>query len=668
MTENRLSQETSPYLLQHADNPVHWRPWGTDALAEARASGKPILLSIGYAACHWCHVMAHESFEDPETARWMNDLFVNIKVDREERPDIDQLYMAALHQLGEHGGWPLTMFLTPDGDPFWGGTYFPKTARYGRPGFVDVLKHIAGIFRDDPGKIEQNRAAITARLAPAATDPGQLSPNIVPAIAGRLLEIFDPVNGGLNGAPKFPQAPIHDLVWRAGLMTGETRFFESVEHTLSRIARGGIYDHLGGGFARYAVDERWLVPHFEKMLYDNAQLIDLLTTAWIRTGNPLFRSRIEETVDWLTREMIAEGTAFAASLDADSEGEEGRFYVWDKAEIDGLLGDNGALFAKAYDVTEAGNFEGRNILNRLDDPFPLSETDESRLAEARAILFHARDPRVHPGRDDKVLADWNGMMIAALAYAGRTFGRPAWIALAETAYRFVTDSMIRDGRIAHAYRAGKMTWPGFSTDYAAMTSAALALADATGNRPYLDDAISLADLLETWHVGEDGSYRLAASDANDVTIRMRSGVDEATANPNGVAATVLARLYHLTGEDRFLARADRLLAAFASDAAQNPVGHASLLSALAVRTTGLQVVLIGKPDDDLKGFLSIVNRVPDPNRSLIVLRPGEELPSCHPAHGKVQVDGHVTAYVCRGDTCSLPVTDPNGLKDALDPT
>ncbi len=659
MPKNQLDQETSPYLLQHADNPVHWHAWGSEALSEAKATGKPILLSVGYAACHWCHVMAHESFEDPETARWMNDLFVNIKVDREERPDIDQLYMAALHQLGEQGGWPLTMFLTPAGEPFWGGTYFPPTARYGRPGFVDVLKEVSRLFHEEPDKIEQNREALTQRLSHAAASAGQLSPDIVPAIAGKLVEMFDPVNGGLKGPPKFPQGPILDLIWRTGLATGETRYFDTVEHTLSRIARGGIYDHLGGGFARYSVDERWLVPHFEKMLYDNAQLIDLIATAWLRSGNPLFRTRIEETVAWLEREMIAKGGAFATSLDADSEGEEGRFYVWDKADIDTLLREDAAFFCAAYDVTLGGNFEGRTNLNRLNDPFPLNEEDETRLAKARTVLFEARAPRIRPDRDDKILADWNGMMIAALARTAVTFDHPDWLNRAVNAYRFVSDSMSRAGRLGHAYRDGKMTWPGFATDYAAMATAALALSDATGQRQYLDDAITFADLLETWHLSDDGTYRLAASDAEDVIIRMRSGVDETTPNPNGTAANLLIRLYHRTGETRFIERADRLLSAFASDAAQNPVGHASLLSALSLRTQGTQIVIIGDPDDSgTKALISAANCVPDPNRTLVVLSPEAELPEHHPATGKIKIDGRATAYVCRGETCSLPITDP----------
>ena len=363
------------------------------ALAEARRENKPILLSVGYAACHWCHVMAHESFEDAATAAVMNDLFVNIKVDREERPEIDEIYMNALHLLGEQGGWPLTMFLTPAGEPFWGGTYFPKTSRYGRPAFVDVLREIARTFRDEPAKVDSNRSAILARLAErTGTDSKPvLGRQQLDQLASRFLGLFDSEHGGIRGAPKFPQASILEYLWRAGERTGDERYFEAVELTLARMCEGGIYDHLGGGFSRYSVDERWLVPHFEKMLYDNAQLLELLALAHARSGNTLFRVRAQETVEWLAREMTTAGGAFASSLDADSEGEEGKFYVWSSQEIDELLGtSDAAFFAAHYDVTDAGNFEGHNILNRLN-PLPRSHEDEERLKALRANVRYMRE-------------------------------------------------------------------------------------------------------------------------------------------------------------------------------------------------------------------------------------------------------------------------------------
>src|SRR5712692_9257846 len=409
--ENRLAQETSPYLLQHRHNPVDWWPWGPDALAEAKRRNKPILLSVGYAACHWCHVMAHESFEDDATARVMNDLFVNIKVDREERPDIDQIYMSALHHLGEHGGWPLTMFLTPAGEPFWGGTYFPKTSRYGKPAFVDLLREVERVFRQEPQSIEQNRSALMAGLSASAAPKGRMvvGAGELDRAANQIAGMIDPVHGGMRGAPKFPQPMMLELLWRAGQRLNDRRYFGAVELSLARMCEGGIYDHLGGGFSRYSVDERWLTPHFEKMLYDNAQLIELLALAYQRSANDLFRTRARETVAWLAREMTTADGAFCASLDADSEGEEGKFYVWSLAEIEQALGpEDAAFFAGHYDVTAEGNFEGHNILNRLEDRQPSEPGAEARLAELRARLLAVSDRRGRPGVDDKIIDDGNG--------------------------------------------------------------------------------------------------------------------------------------------------------------------------------------------------------------------------------------------------------------------
>src|SRR5512147_2373616 len=393
---NRLAEATSPYLLQHKHNPVDWWTWGPEALQEAKRTNKPILLSVGYAACHWCHVMAHESFEDEATARVMNELFVNIKVDREERPDIDQIYMNALHLLGDQGGWPLTMFLTPKAEPVWGGTYFPKESRFGRPAFVDVLREVARLFREEPNRIEQNRSALLSRLSEKARPAGKVTIGLkeLDAAAMQVGNMFDQVNGGLRGAPKFPQPAILEMLWRAGLRTNDARFFETVEHTLARMCEGGIYDHLGGGFSRYSVDERWLVPHFEKMLYDNAQLLELLALAFVHSGTELFRQRAAETVGWLEREMTTADGAFCASLDADSEGEEGKFYVWSRAEIVELLGPDAVeFFAHHYDVSDDGNFEGHNILNRLQS-VPRGAAEEARLKALREILLDARAARV----------------------------------------------------------------------------------------------------------------------------------------------------------------------------------------------------------------------------------------------------------------------------------
>ena len=710
MTENLLSGEASPYLLQHKDNPVAWRPWGPAALAEAKAANKPILLSVGYAACHWCHVMAHESFEDEATAAVMNRLFVAIKVDREERPDIDQIYMAALHALGEQGGWPLTMFLTPDGEPIWGGTYFPKTARYGRPAFVDLLEEVARIFRDEPEKVAQNRDALMDRLrAPPGSGGVVLDRKLLDAAAGRLAGMIDRERGGIRGAPKFPQASLFAFLWRSAGRTGDATLSDAVRVTLRNICQGGIYDHLGGGFARYSVDDRWLVPHFEKMLYDNAQLVELMTWAWLAgravsprpggerpepsaskapgegenrvPGHPphpalradlsppgrgdaaLFRDRIAETITWLDREMKTDGSAFAASIDADSEGHEGRFTVWSQAEAMDVLGpEEGAFFASVYDVTPEGNFEGANILNRLGHMARLSDADEERLARARARLLSRRETRVRPATDDKILADWNGLAIAALALAGQSFGRADWIAMAERAYRFILDTMTRDGRLAHAHRNGRSVFPGLATDYAAMIKAALALHAATLDPAHVATAERLAATLRRHHWDSAAAgYFLSADDAEALIVRPRAATDEATPSANSLMAENLVRLWHLTGRDEHRADADALIEASGAAIAGNLFAAVGMLSALDLRLGATDVVIVAPDSVGADALVSAVRAAWTPNTILSLHRDVADLPAGHPAAGKTAVAGRATAYVCRGETCSLPATEAAGL-------
>jgi hypothetical protein len=663
--ENRLAQATSPYLLQHKHNPVDWWQWGPEALAEARRSNRPILLSVGYAACHWCHVMAHESFEDEKTARLMNELFVNIKVDREERPDIDQIYMNALHILGEQGGWPLTMFLTPAGEPVWGGTYFPNTSRYGRPAFTDILHEVSRLFREEPEKIEQNRAALLARLAEKARPAGKVTVGAseLDAAAGQIGNMFDPINGGLRGAPKFPQPAMLEMLWRAGMRTGDARFFDTVQHSLERMSAGGIYDHLGGGFSRYSVDDRWLVPHFEKMLYDNAQLLELLALAFQRSGNPVFRERALETVGWLEREMTTQEGGFCASLDADSEGEEGKFYVWSKQEIEEVLGaKNAAYFAAFYDVSAEGNFEGHNILNRLND-LPRSIEDEHRLAMLRPMLHKKRETRVRPGLDDKILADWNGLMMAALVNAGVILDRPGWLTLAARAFAFVAQQMVQNQRLGHSWRAGKLRFPGLASDFAAMIRAALALYEATGERAYLERALAWQGAFDVHYADPDtGGYYLSADDADDLLLRPHSTQDDATPNPNAVAAGNLVRLAVLSGDDRWRAQADRLIEGILATAERNLFGHVALLNALDLRLRGAEIVVTGSDADRLA---QAALKLPFLDR--IVLRAGSaaELPAAHPAQDKIKAAAGNAAFVCVGERCSLPVTEAGAIAGAV---
>ena len=665
MAENLLARETSPYLLQHKDNPVAWRAWGPDALAEARAAGRPILLSVGYAACHWCHVMAHESFEDPEIAARMNALFVNVKVDREERPDLDAIYQHALALIGEQGGWPLTMFLTPDGEPFWGGTYFPPAPRYGRPGFPQVLETVSRVFRDEPERLRENVEAIRGGLARLARAPGgaDVGRSELDDAARALLGMTDTALGGLRGAPKFPQTPIFEALWRAWLRTGDTAFAQAVTVTCDRMCQGGIYDHLGGGFARYSTDPLWLVPHFEKMLYDNAQLLDLLTLVWQGTKTQLFETRIRETVDWLLREMVAGSGAFAATLDADSEGEEGRFYVWSEDEVEAALGADARLFKAAYDVSAGGNWEGRNVLNRLRVPTLDADADEARLAGLRRLMRERREKRPRPARDDKVLADWNGLAIHALARAGAALGEPGWTAAARRAFDAVTGTMSDGDRLFHSWRGGRARHAGMLEDYANMARAALALYE-TDREPRLLDLARrwVAVLDERFRDDAGGGYFQSADDAGDVIVRATSAADGATPPGNAVMLGVLATLAAVTGEDAWRRRADDLIAAFGAQVARHPASACAFMNALEQTRDAPQIVVVG---DDTEDFVRFIDMKSLPGRALVVVADGEALPAGHPAAGKRRVEGKTTAYVCRGQTCSPPVTDTQALDRLL---
>ena len=668
---NQLAAETSPYLLQHAGNPVHWWPWGEEAIAEAKRTNRPILLSVGYAACHWCHVMAHESFESPEVAAAMNDLFVNIKVDREERPDVDAIYMQALQVLGEPGGWPLTMFCTSAGEPFWGGTYFPYPARYGRPSFLDVLHGVAQAWRDKPQDVETNRAGLLQALQQKAKnkavelkDDGPLLPTgLLDQIAKRLAQECDQASGGLGQAPKFPSPYLFENIWRGWLRgRSDGRLFETVILTLDRMCQGGIYDHLGGGFARYATDAEWLIPHFEKMLYDNAQLIDLLTLVWQETKSPLYAARIAETCDWTLREMVADSGGFAASYDADSEGVEGKFYVWEEAEIDTVLGPgDAALFKTAYDVTPHGNWEHHTILHRNRLPALLSDAEEHRLANLRAKLKAVRDKRSWPGWDDKVLADWNGLMIAALANAAAVFQRDDWLDAAVRAWRFVMGDM-RDeqGRLFHSHRTGKRLHRGTLDDYANMARASLALCEVTGAMHYIEEAKALVAVLDQHFAdSEAGGYFITADDAADLIVRNKHCHDNAAPPGNATLVGVFARLWVLTGEQAWYQKAQRQVAAFAGELETNFFPLMTLLNNYELLQAATELVIVGDASHAATDALRrAVHARSLPNKVIRQLSPQASLPQDHPAAGKGLVDGQPALYVCRNMTCQPPITDP----------
>jgi uncharacterized protein YyaL (SSP411 family) len=670
MDRNRLGEETSPYLLQHKDNPVHWQPWNETTLAAAKAADKPVLLSIGYAACHWCHVMARESFEDQQTSGRMNELFVNIKVDREERPDLDSIYQHALALMGEQGGWPLTMFLTPDGEPFWGGTYFPPEPRWGRPSFSQVLEAMSDAYLRKRDNVAKNVGALREALQKLGQPQrgGLIDLAQLNAIAERLLREVDQLHGGIGTAPKFPQTGILDLLWRAWKRTGQPPYRDAVVRGLDAMCQGGIYDHLGGGFARYSTDARWLVPHFEKMLYDNAQLIDLMTVVWQETKNPLYRQRVDETLDWAAREMLTQEGAFASSLDADSEHEEGKFYVWSEAEIDEVLGERAALFKRWYDVTPEGNWEGKTILNRSQRPELADSETEQELATARALLLRARQSRVRPGWDDKVLADWNGLMIASMANAGLVFGQPAWIELARGAFDFIRAQMSgADGRLLHSWRAGRARHPASVDDYANLCRAALVLYEATGAEDFLTRARDWVAILDRhyWDAAE-GGYFFAADDTAGLIARAKTAADSAVPAGNGLLVGVLTRLATLTGDEAYQRRGEAIVEAFSGEIARNFFPLATLLNNTELMRNPLQIVVVGENTSAAFQLLRrAIYEVSLPNRMVLTVSPRGSLPPGHPAFGKGLVGGLPAAYVCEGPVCSLPFTEPETLLETL---
>jgi uncharacterized protein YyaL (SSP411 family) len=658
---NLLGHETSPYLLLHADNPVHWRPWGQAALAEAAQRDVPVLLSSGYAACHWCHVMARESFQDASTAALMNEKFVCVKLDREERPEIDALYQQALARMGEQGGWPLTMFVSPQGAPFFGGTYYPPERKFGRPSFKEILEAVSSAWRDRRGEVLGQGARLLESLAPrqaaAPVDPAWLR-----QAANGLLMATDPIAGGLDGAPKFPNAPLYRLIAWDAHRTGNADAADAVALLLDNLCQGGIHDHLAGGVARYSVDARWLVPHFEKMLYDNAQLLDLLTFAHAMPHAALYRARAEEIFGWLVREMTVEGGAFAATQDAESEHEEGKWAVWTAEEIDAALGADAALFKRVYGVRPQGNFEGKTILHRLASmayPHP----QEALLASCREKLLRIRDARPQPRRDDKVLADWNGLMIAALARAGVVFGHADWIAAAARAFAAIATQLhAGGGKLFHGTRAGQAKHAGVLEDYGAMAGAAIALFEATGDGDYLTQAEAWLATVARDFADGTGAYLAAAQDAPDVPLRQRHGTDHATPSGNGLVADAMARLWLVTFDTRHHDACAALIAAFGQEITRGPHAHAYLLCAADLLAHGVSVVV--SPGEGADALADAAARLADP--AIVITRlTGAPLPENHPAAGKGPVSGRAAAYVCTAGTCQAPVTDPGALAEAV---
>ena len=664
---NRLAEETSPYLLQHAHNPVDWYPWGPEALSRARDEDRPIFLSIGYAACHWCHVMERESFEKVDTARLLNESFVAIKVDREERPDLDAIYMDAVQQMTGHGGWPMSVFLTPDGMPFYGGTYFPDTARHGLPAFKDVLAGVAEAWRERRTEVEEAGAAIVRSVSAQvrAAQP-ESATTTGTAAAGWMLDSavvalesgFDPRHGGWGGAPKFPQPMTIEFLLRMHIRTADRRPLAMARRTLDAMAAGGIYDHLGGGFARYATDSVWLVPHFEKMLYDNAQLGRVYLHAWQVTSDVRYREVVEETLGFAERELVTADGGFASSLDADTEGEEGSTYVWPKAEIDSVLDEEAPEFNRAYGVTESGNWEGHNILSRV----ATAKHDEARLRAARAKLLVVRDARPQPPRDDKVLTAWNGLMIAAFAEAGAAFGRADWTQAAERAADLMLREMRDDhGRLRRSWKDGRALHAGVLEDYSNLADGLLALYEATFDERWFVAARGLAEQILTHFTDPAGGFFDTADDHESLITRPKSLQDNAVPSGNSMAANVLLKLAALTGDARYSEAAERAMAQVTSYAYRYPTGFGQWLSALAFALgEQVEIALLGDlASDDTRALLDVVRAEYRPF-SVVALAAGarQAKESAIPLLAdRVLREDRATAYVCRAFACRAPTID-----------
>ena len=678
---NRLIHETSPYLLQHAHNPVDWYAWGEEAFANAKASDKPILLSIGYSACHWCHVMERESFENEAIARLMNELFVNIKVDREERPDLDEIYMNAVQMLTGRGGWPMTMFLTPEGKPFYGGTYFPPEDRGGMPGFPRILMGVNQAYRERPADVEKSVTQILTtlqRMSESGQSDRNFSKTIIAESSAKIAQNYDADNGGLGQAPKFPNAGVYDLFLRHHHHSNSERYLEMVTHTLTKMAHGGIYDHLGGGFHRYSVDAKWLVPHFEKMLYDNAQLLRIYCLAFKITGEPLFKSVVDETVGYLLREMLQPEGGFYSTQDADSEGEEGKFFVWTEAEVMRILGaDAGAIFCRIYDVTEVGNFEEKNILHpilTLEQASKYFQKDRNEIEQliqaAKQKLLNIREKRVKPFRDEKIITAWNGLALSGLAEAIKLSPEPAYIDAARRTIDFIFEKLFRDGFLLHTYKDGHAKLLGFLDDYAFMAFGLLDIYEAVFDKSALDRAIALGEIMlrEFWDEKDGGFFSTGVSHEKLIS-RAKPIFDASIPSGNAMATQLLLRLYHLTGDDRYYQHAEKVLRSYYDAMESQPFGFAHLLCALDFYLEPpKEVVVVGESNDaNMLELLHNIHSIYQPNMTVQTASPNEPLDKLSPSlAGKVPVSGKPTAYVCHNFTCSAPVTTWDELRALIE--
>lgn len=681
MHTNRLIHESSPYLLQHAHNPVDWHPWGEEAFQKAKSENRPILLSIGYSACHWCHVMEKESFENEQIAALMNANFVSIKVDREERPDLDEIYMSAVQMLTGRGGWPMTVFLTPERKPFFGGTYFPPEDRHGMPGFPRILNAVAQAYHERPADVTKSVEQIVGalgRMTNLVESDRPFAPAIIVESAENLSQAYDSEHGGFGQAPKFPNAGVFELFLRAHRNSKSRRLLDMIVHTLTQMAEGGIYDHLGGGFHRYSVDEKWLVPHFEKMLYDNAQLLRSYAQAFSITGTALFKQVVAETEGYLLREMLHPEGGFYSTQDADSEGEEGKFFVWTEDEAMQILGEEaGQIFCRVYDVSEFGNFEGKNILHpvlTLEQAarfFRKEVIEIARvIAEAKKKLFAEREKRVKPFRDEKILASWNGLMLSGFAEAGKILDDPSSLAAARKTVDFIFTRMFRDGLLLHTYKDGQAKLLGYLDDYAFVAAGLLDLYEVTLERSDLQRAIDLAETMirEFWD-DIDGAFFYTGRSHEALISRTKPAFDGSVPSGNAVATQLLVRLYHYTGREEYLKRAEKTLRIYHAAMEQQPFGFAHMLSALDFYLEKpKEIVLMGKRDDPpAMDLLRKIHSLYLPNQTLQMIDPDQSLEKVSPLlAGKGQLNGRPTVYACHNFTCSRPVTEWKDVKKLLE--
>ena len=678
---NQLAHETSPYLLQHAHNPVDWHPWGEEALEIARGDDRPIFLSIGYSACHWCHVMERESFENEETAALMNANFVNIKVDREERPDLDSIYMEAVQAMTGSGGWPMSVFLTPAGQPFYGGTYFPPQPRHGMPSFAQVLLAVADAYKNKRDDLEAQAQRLTdaiGRTGSLSASGGALGVEILDEATGKLLQYFDEQYGGFGDQPKFPQPMTLEFAMSQYRRGGDADVLHIAEHTLQQMAAGGIYDHLGGGFHRYSVDRIWLVPHFEKMLYDNGQLLRSYLHAWQINGRPEHRQVVDETVDYVLREMTSPEGGFYSAQDADSEGEEGKFFVWTAEEIEAVLGEEEAeLLGRTYGVMPGGNFEGNTILNLkrtvaevAQEAGAAVETVAGRLAAARQKLFAVREERVKPERDDKVLTEWNGLMIHALAEVGVVLGREDALEAARKAADFVLAEMSQEnGFLFRSYKDGRARFNAYLEDYAAFARGLVALYESTFELRWLAEAVRLTKIMQSQFADEvRGGFYQTGMAHEQLVVRRKDFIDNAIPSGNSMAAELLLRLAKLTGNEEYRSEAARIILIMAAAMAQQPTGFGRMLTALDdLLSPSQEVAVVGSLEDPRTLLLlEEVRRHYLPHTVLALKEPDSENP-LPLLEGRGLVDGEPAAYVCENYACQLPVTGVEELRQLLVP-